>query len=199
MTVLHCTRVCLLGLATGFVWWSLAATAAASIVYLDSDRSSAEFGVRVMWMFEVEGRFDKVEGLVNVDRFHNRAAVDVRVDAATVQMDDPKREDWVRSAEFFDVDRYPQIRFVSDPFPLQRLERGGDLAGTLTVRGIAKPIRFTLLPALCDTPAYGCAVEAEGFIHRSAFGMRSKRALLSDKVRLRFSMYAVAAATRLDR
>lgn len=199
MTVLHWTRICLFCLAASFTWWSLVATAAASIVHLDSDRSYAEFGVRVMWMFEVKGRFDKVEGLVNVDRFHSRADVDVRVDAATVQMDDPKREEWVRSSEFFDVERYPQIRFVSDPFPLQRLESGGDLSGALTVRGITKPIRFTLLPALCDTPAYDCAVEAEGFIHRSEFGMRSKRALLSDKVRLRFAMYAVPAATRLDK
>lgn len=184
-----CRRLRLALALSGLLFTLSAAYAEERVVYLDSQRSHADFDVRALWMFDVSGRFEKVGGTVVVDPFHHRARVDVRIDAATVRMDNAKRETWVRSAEFFDVERYPQINFESEPFPLQRLEDGGELSGSLTVRGITRPITFTLLPALCDEPANDCAVEAEGFIYRSEFGMSSRRGMLSNTVRLSFVMF----------
>src|SRR5262249_62028903 len=113
-------------------------------VELDSQRSHATFGVKVMWLLPIHGRFGKVAGLVDVDRFRNFATVDARIDANAVEMSTKSYEDWVKSDEFFDVAHHPEIRFVSETFPLQRLRRGGQLAGTLTIRGVEQVETFDL-------------------------------------------------------
>jgi polyisoprenoid-binding protein YceI len=167
-------------------------------VELDSARSQASFGVKVMWLLGVHGRFGKVQGLVDVDRFRNFATVDARIDANAVEMGTKSYEDWVKSGEFFDVAHYPEIHFLSESFPLQRLRRGGQLSGTLTIRGTSQPVTFGLEPAECDHPAYDCPIVVSGSIRRSAFGMRSRRGALSDKVELHFEVFAVPSAGRLN-
>ncbi|HEX5122578.1 MAG TPA: YceI family protein [Rhodanobacteraceae bacterium] len=166
-------------------------------VELDSARSHASFGVKVMWLVTVHGRFGKVAGLVDVDRFRNFATVDARIDANAVEMSTKTYEDWVKSDEFFDVAKFPEIRFVSESFPLQRLRLGGQLSGTLTIRGVEQPETFKLEAADCDHPAYECPIIVSGSIRRSAFGMRSRRGALSDKVDLHFEVYAIPSAERL--
>lgn len=167
-------------------------------VALDSARSSATFGVKVIWLVGVHGRFGKVQGVVDVDRFRNFATVDARIDANAVEMSTKSYEDWVKSDEFFDVAHYPDIHFVSESFPLQRLRRGGQLSGTLTIRGTGQPVTFDLEAAECDHPAYDCPIIVTGSIRRSAFGMRSRRGTVSDKVDLHFEVFAVPAAERLN-
>jgi len=167
-------------------------------VQLDGTRSNATFGVKVMWLVGVHGRFGKVSGIVDVDRFRGMATVDARIDANAVEMSTKGYADWVKSPEFFDVAKYPEIRFVSESFPLQRLKRGGQLSGTLTIRDTSQPVTFDLLAAECDKPAYDCPIVVSGSIHRSAFGMRSRRGALSDKVDLHFEVFAIPSAERLD-
>lgn len=166
-------------------------------VELDSARSHATFAVKVMWLVPIHGRFGKVAGIVDVDRFRNFATVDARIDANAVEMSTKSYEDWVKSDEFFDVAKYPEIRFVSESFPLQRLRLGGTLSGTLTIRGVEQPETFRLEAADCDHPAYECPIVVSGSIRRSAFGMKSRRGALSDKVDLHFEVYAVPSAERL--
>ena len=167
-------------------------------VALDSQRSHATFGVKVMWLVTVHGRFGKVGGDVDVDRFRNFATVDARIDANAVEMNTKSYDEWVKSDEFFDVAHYPEIRFVSESFPLQRLKLGGELSGTLTIRGVEQPETFKLEAADCDHPAYDCPIIVSGSIRRSAFGMRSRRGALSDKVDLHFEVFAIPSTERLN-
>ncbi len=167
-------------------------------VELDSARSHATFSVKVMWLLTVHGHFGKVQGTVDVDRFRNFAVVDARIDANAVEMGTKSYENWVKSDEFFDVAKYPEIHFVSESFPLQRLRKGGELSGTLTIRGIDQPSEFELEPSTCDHPAYDCPIVVSGSIRRSAFGMRSRRGALSDKVDLHFEVFAIPAPERLS-
>jgi polyisoprenoid-binding protein YceI len=167
-------------------------------VELDSARSHATFAVKVMWLVPVHGHFGKVAGVVDVDRFRNFATVHARIDANAVEMSTKSYDDWVKSDEFFDVAHYPEIRFVSESFPLQRLRRGGTLSGTLTIRGVEQPETFKLEAADCDHPAYDCPIVVSGSIRRSAFGMRSRRGALSDKVDLHFEVYAIPSTERLN-
>jgi polyisoprenoid-binding protein YceI len=181
-----------------FARLALAEESQAEHIQLDGARSHATFGVKVMWLVSVHGRFGKVSGVVDVDRFRGTATVDARIDANAVEMSTKTYEDWVKSDEFFDVAKYPEIHFVSESFPLQRLRRGGQLAGTLTIRDASQPVTFDLVAADCDKPAYDCPIVVSGSIHRSAFGMRSRRGALSDKVELHFDVFAIPAAERLD-
>jgi polyisoprenoid-binding protein YceI len=175
-------------------WIVLAAAAPASLpaatetLTLDSANSSAAFSVRVLWMFGVDGHFGSLHGQVVIDRSSDQAIVDARIDAKDVSMRRESALDWVKSAEFFDVEHYPEIRFRSEPFPLARLHDGGALPGSLTMRGITQPVLFDVLPASCERVAIECPVEAAGTVRRSEFGMRTRRATLSDKVELSFSI-----------
>jgi polyisoprenoid-binding protein YceI len=167
-----------------------ASAEASEVILLDGRQSHAEFSVKVLWMFDVGGQFGGVHGHVLVDRARNEAIVDARIDANAVRMRRGGTEDWVKSAEFFDVARYPEVRFLSDPFPLARLAEGGDLSGSLSLRGVKGPMVFQVQPATCARPAVDCAVEASGALRRGTFGMCSRKGTLADKVELSLSIRA---------
>jgi polyisoprenoid-binding protein YceI len=156
---------------------------------LDTARSHVDFEVKVLWLVGVHGRFGSVRGMITLDHFRNAATVEAQIDASVVTMRNRSHEEWVKSAEFFDAAKYPQIVFVSDAIPLQRLQAGGDIDGMLTLRGVSKRVRFELIKPDCPAASGdNCPVEAEGSIHRSDFGMSSRRGALSDKVELSFSI-----------
>jgi polyisoprenoid-binding protein YceI len=179
--------------------FSLAATQPApaqvprtSQLVLDGKRSAVDFEVKVFWLVGVHGRFNRVRGTISIDSFRNAAIVDARIDATAVSMRSASHEEWVKSSEFFDATHFPEIHFVSDPIPLQRLQSGGEIEGTLTLRGISKTVRFELRPPTCPgASGEDCPVEAEGSIRRSDFGMHSHHGTLSDKVDLSFTIYVV--------
>jgi len=157
---------------------------------LDPVRSTAEFEVKVLWLIGVHGRFGQMHGTIAVDREHASVVADARIDVGTITMRNHSYEEWVKSAEFFDAAKFAQIHFVSEAFPRDRLRSGGEIAGTLTVRGVDRRIVLDVEPSGCpEAVARSCAVEASGSIHRSDFGMRSRRGTLSDKVELHFSIY----------
>ena len=170
------------------------------LLELDGQRSHADFEVKLLWLVGVHGRFDHVHGTIAIDRFSNSATVDARIDTHTVSMRTRSYETWVKSTEFFDTQHYPEIRFVSEPIPLQRLQTGGEIEGALTVRSVTQHVRFNLIAPTCPAAeSENCPIEAAGSIERSEFGMHSQRGALSNKVELRFSIYTVAPASDPDR
>ncbi|WP_165371422.1 YceI family protein [Pseudolysobacter antarcticus] len=180
---------------------AFAATAAPNdqLWILDTGRSRAGFQIRAMWMFNVGGQFGAVSGNVRIDAFRNTATVDARIDANAVSMRNAEYAAWVKSREFFDVQHYPQIHFVSDPIPLPRLRTGGELRGTLELRGVTQPVIFQLKPNECQGRlAHDCPVRAEGTVLRSVFGMTSRRVTLSDKVDLDFTIFVNEAEPATD-
>jgi polyisoprenoid-binding protein YceI len=193
---------CAAALAGGFATasWPEASGTLAETRSLDATRSSADFEVKVLWLVGVHGRFGKVHGSVTVDRERKTVIADARIDVDMITMRNRKYEDWVKSDEFFDARAYPEIRFVSDPFPLDDLRGGGNIAGTLSLRGIDKRVTFAVAPSACPQAiANACPVQANGSIHRSDFGMSSRRGTLSDKVDLGFSIYLATASAEQGR
>lgn len=174
-----------------------AGACAGDSIELDSARSRADFRVKVIWLVGIHGSFGSVHGSVDIDHFRSQAIVDARIDANSVRMNVRGYENWVKSPEFFDARAHPQIHFVSEPFPLQRLHNGGELPGTLTLRGVSQPVRFELAPATCARPGYDCAIEAAATISRVSFGMRSRLGTLSEKVELGLSVYLASSENRL--
>jgi polyisoprenoid-binding protein YceI len=190
------TRMLLLLPCLGlFCATAFAQAARHEILQLDAVRSQAGFTVKVLWLIGVAGEFGAVRGNLDIDRFRGTARVHASIESATLHMRSARNAEWAKSAEFFDATHYPQIDFESDDFPLVRLHGGGTLDGTLTLRGIDKPVRFRILPSECAQPLTGaCAVQAEGSIERSDFGMHSRRGTLADKVALRLRIFVLPAA-----
>ncbi len=92
---------------------------------LDPQRSNVEFRVGHFWgLATVKGHFDDYEGRLDLGA---DPAIELTIDAASVQTGNPKRDQHLRSAPFFDAENHPSVQFVSDSVVLQ-----GD---TLSVRG----------------------------------------------------------------
>jgi polyisoprenoid-binding protein YceI len=92
---------------------------------LDQGRSSAEFRVGVLWgLSTVKGHFEGRDGRFDLSA---NPAIELAIEAASVQTGNRRRDRHLRSAAFFDADNHPHVRFVSDSVAMQ-----GD---TLKVRG----------------------------------------------------------------
>lgn len=182
------------------LWFALllsrSATAQASdpnVLELDAARSHAAFEVRVLYLIGLHGEFGSVRGTLSLDDQHGTATVDALIDTNAVHMRSRRYEAWTKSAEFFDAQHFPQIHFASEPFPVMRLAQGGEIAGTLTIRGVANHAIFQIdTPDCANALAGACEVAAAGTIRRSEFGMHSRRGALSDKVDLRLTIFVHA-------
>ncbi len=123
------------------------------LLTLDSERSHADFEVKLLWLVGVHGRFEHVHGVIAIDRLRDSVMVDARIDTNAVSMRSRNHETWVKSAEFFDAEHYPEIQFVSDSIPLQRLQSGGEIEGLLTIRGVNRRVQFELAAPTCTAAA----------------------------------------------
>ncbi len=98
---------------------------ASGIWHLDPARSSVEFQVRHFYgLMTVKGHFDRFHGSLDISR---RPAVELVIDSASLDTKMAKRDEHLRSAEFFDVAEHPEVRFVGETAVID-----GD---TLKVRG----------------------------------------------------------------
>lgn len=164
---------------------------------IDPQQSAASFRVRLFALLPLGGGFSHFGGSIRVDRARHTARVEATLDTDSVVMPNPDHTLWVRSPEFFDAARYPTIRFRSRAFPLERLAEGGEIDGRLTLRGQTRAVRFSIEPTRCDMAGdAACAVEVVGAIKRSAFGMKTRRAV-SDRVTLRFTIVARRAVASM--
>ncbi len=181
---------CLLLLACG-----VCAQPRQQVLQLDAQRSHAGFEVKVLWLIGVHGQFGSVHGTVTIDHFRGTAKVDAWINTDDLHMRSDKYTQWARSAEFFDARHFPQLHFVSTDFPLVRMRDGGSIDGTLSIRGIDRPVRLTLDKSECAEPLSGrCAVRASGEIQRRDFGMNSHRHSLSGDVSLEMSIFVTQAS-----
>jgi len=87
---------------------------ATQLFTVDPERSEVTFSWRHIVFAKVEGHAKIRAGLIRYDADHPvRSSATVVISAASVTTGDPERDDHVRSPEFLDVERYPEIRFES--------------------------------------------------------------------------------------
>jgi polyisoprenoid-binding protein YceI len=97
-----------------------------------------EFGVRHLGLARVRGRFTDVSGDVVIDEDITRSAVDVTIGADSIDTRDKDRDTHLRSPDFLDVDRYPQITFRSTAVTGQGDE--WTVTGDLTIRDVTRSV-----------------------------------------------------------
>jgi len=107
---------------------------------IDPDHSVAAFVIRHMMVADVRGQFNKLSGVVHFDPSNiTGSSVEVTIDAAGIYTGIQKRDNHLRSADFFDVANHPRIIFKSG-----KVETAGakhfTIVGNLTIRGITKTI-----------------------------------------------------------
>lgn len=150
-------------------------------------KSQAQFSVRKFLFVHVRGTFPGLSGTLRRIDTHIGAdlvQVDATLDVGGLQMDDDADRTRALGPGFFDAQRFPVVRFDSDPFPLDELVSGGTLRGLLTLHGERHPVKLALQASDCPRQPLACVIRVQGTISRSLFGMHAWRGVLSDRVQL---------------
>ncbi|HEX6797932.1 MAG TPA: YceI family protein [Ktedonobacterales bacterium] len=106
---------------------------------LDTAHTHIGFSVKHMMVSTVRGQFTQFSGTIALDEEHpERSHVEVSIDPTSISTGDPKRDGHLRTADFFEVEKYPEIRFAST-----RVERLGEdeyrVTGDLSIHGVTRP------------------------------------------------------------
>jgi polyisoprenoid-binding protein YceI len=120
---------------------SIVSPAGAATFKVDPEHTAVLFNVRHLFT-TVTGRFEKFQGQIDFDEQHpDKTHVEGTIDAASVNTNVKKRDDDLRSKNFFEVAKYPKIAFkstgVTDVDPTGKRAK---LAGVLAMHGVEKPI-----------------------------------------------------------
>ncbi|HXX40965.1 MAG TPA: YceI family protein [Chthoniobacterales bacterium] len=117
---------------------SFSATAGETYKF-DQARSRLEFNVH-QFLGTTHGKFAKFEGQIDIDREHpEKSSVVVKIQVGSINTGIEKRDEHLRSAEFFDVEKFPEITFKSRSVK-QTGPESGDILGDFTMHGVTKPI-----------------------------------------------------------
>ena len=114
------------------------------------------------------GKFTKFNGKIDVNRERpENSSVTAQIDVRSIDTRIKKRDDHLRSAEFFDVEKYSQITFKSRSVK-QTGPQSGDIIGELTIHGVTKPITLhvKLLTPLNQTSQTRWVVTTEPIARR---------------------------------
>jgi polyisoprenoid-binding protein YceI len=142
---------------------------------IDPVHSTIGFAIRHMVVATVHGRFGGFRGTIRFDERPHDASVEVQIDAASIDTGISKRDEHLRSADFFDVATYPTITFRGtriepvSPFRRDRWRVVGDLTMHGVTRSVELAVEQTGGPDLWDVEVASFAAKAQ--ISRKDFGI----------------------------
>ncbi|WP_240475380.1 YceI family protein [Vulgatibacter incomptus] len=148
---------------------------------IDPTHSTAQFKVRHMMVSHVRGEFTALSGTIQFDKnAPEKIAIDATVDATTINTRDAKRDGHLKSADFFDVEKFPSLTFKSKSAKAagpNKLEVLGDL----TMHGVTKTVTLVVegLENEVKDPWGGVRMGATGTtkVNRKDFGLNWNAAL----------------------
>jgi len=148
---------------------------------IDPAHSMAEFKVKHMMIANVKGQFSKVSGALFLDESDlANSRVEATIEAASIHTRDEQRDAHLRSADFFDVEKFPTLHFKSKSISIVR---DGELSveGDRTMHGVGRKVRFAAEgPTPSAKDPWGntrVAISASTKINRKDFGLTWNAAL----------------------
>ena len=109
---------------------------------IDPGHSDVAFTVRHLMVSKVRGHFTRFQGELTLAPDPLASSVTATIELASIDTNNPQRDDDLRSANFFEVDTYPTISYRSTG--VRHSEDGFDLEGELTIRGVTRPVTLAL-------------------------------------------------------
>jgi polyisoprenoid-binding protein YceI len=160
------------------------AALAADEFKIDPNHSSVNFAVAHMGVSTVVGRFNQFEGkIVYDDKDVTKSSVNVTIKTASINTDVAARDNDLRSANYFDVEKFPEITFQS-----KSVEKAGNglLAhGTLTIHGVAKDVDLPFeMKGPVDARGKVMGAHASLTVSRQDFGVGKATPMIGNDVRI---------------
>ena len=128
------------------------------------------FGGLSVW----RGKFDKSSGTIVVDKEKSSGTVDITIDATSIDFGMPKLNDHAKSAEMFDVEKFPTASYKGT---LSKFKDGAptEVEGQFTLHGVTKPLTLKINQFKCMispmTKKEVCGADASATLNRSDFGV----------------------------
>ena len=170
---------------------------------IDNSHTTIEFSVRHLGLASVKGTFHDLTGEAEIDEQDlTKARGRVEIAVASLDTRDERRDNHLRSADFFDADNYPTITFESRRIVHKR-DNEYAVEGDITIHGVTRPL--TLQAEVSDfiVDPWGLrrvAVSLEGELNRTDFGMtfnqvlEAGRLVVGEKVKVSAEAEVVLAA-----
>ena len=187
-------------LATAF--HTVAAQTAVESWNIDPNHTAAQFAVKHLMVSTVRGQFDKLSGSIRMAGTDVRTlAIEVTIDVASVNTRVANRDNDLRSANFFDAEKFPTITFVSkksEPVDAGHFKVTGDL----TMHGVTKEVVLDVegpTPALRQGPNLRMGASATTKVNRHDFGLHYSRMIeaapvVGDEITITIDVEAVRRA-----
>jgi len=148
---------------------------------IDPVHSGAEFKVKHMMISNVKGQFSGIKGSLSLDDADvTNSSVEASIEAASVDTREPRRDAHLKSADFFDVEKFPTLSFKSTRVTRNN-ERELEVKGDLTIHGISRTAVFIVegpsAPAKDPWGNTRLGLSATTKINRKDFGLTWNTAL----------------------
>jgi polyisoprenoid-binding protein YceI len=171
---------------------------------IDPAHSVAEFKVKHMMISNVKGSFPKVSGVLTLDDSDlTKSHAEALIDVSSIQTRDEQRDGHLKSADFFDVEKYPSMTFKSTAAKITGAD-SGTVEGDLTIRDVTRKVVFDVegptAPAKDPWGNLRVAVSATTKISRKDFGLIWNAALetggvlVGDEVTITLDVQFIKAA-----
>jgi polyisoprenoid-binding protein YceI len=169
---------------------------------IDPSHSEVGFTIRHM-VSNVRGRFNDFAGTVDMDpKAPQKGSVEFTIKATSIDTGNADRDKHLRTADFFDVEKYPEITFKSDSVKAAGKNKY-DVTGTLTMHGVSKKVTLPVTYLGEGKDPWGntrAGFETDTKLDRKAYGIVWNKAidnggvLLGDDVNVSISLETVKAA-----
>jgi polyisoprenoid-binding protein YceI len=169
------------------------ASQAADSYTVDPAHTYAHFSVSHLGFSTMQGRFDKSSGKITLDRAHKSGTVNIEIEAASLSTGFAKRDDHLRSPDFFNAAEFPKISYKSSTIKFNG-DAPSSVEGTLTMAGVTKPVTLTIDAFKCGANPMNkkelCGAGATAQVKRSDFGIKYGLPGIGDDIKLTFEIEA---------
>jgi polyisoprenoid-binding protein YceI len=157
------------------------ATPATTAWNIDPAHSTADFKVKHMMISNVKGSFSGLSGVLTEHSVDSSLSfIEASIPVATLSTGDAQRDGHLKSADFFDAEKYPTLEFKSTKV-MKKGEAEYDVTGDLTIHGVTKPVTFAVEgPSAPGKDPWGntrIGLSATAKINRKDFGLGWNAAL----------------------
>ena len=179
----------------------LALTAAFPLAALAADSYTVDplhtfprFRINHLGFSTMQGRFDKTSGKITLDRTAKTGSVELAIETASVDTGFFKRDDHLKSPDFFNAAEFPTITYKSTAIHFNG-DVPSSVEGNLTMAGVTRPVTFTIDAFNCGTNPMNkkeeCGADASADIKRSDFGVKYGVPNIGDDVKLILEIEAI--------
>ena len=168
---------------------------------LDKSHSAVGFSVKHLMVSNVKGKFNNFDGNFSFDaKAKKLSSLSGSADAASIDTDNQKRDDHLKSPDFFEATKFPKLTFEMTKLTPLKGEKA-KIAGNLTIKGVTKPVVFDAeISKIVQDPWGGSrmGISMSSKINRKDFGLNWNKALetggfvVGDEVKMNVELEGIA-------